>query len=106
MATQTPPLNAYKPPPTEVTNCKKSKRSGGDLVCACFWEECEEWHHEFQRRFGAPSVTNVADGASNSLHPWAGSLVSINIVNGINTGDNFRMNTRMADTAPLIIWLV
>jgi hypothetical protein len=29
---------------------------------------------------------NVADGASNSLHPWAGSLVLINIVNGRNTG--------------------
>jgi hypothetical protein len=29
---------------------------------------------------------NVADGASNLLHPWAGSLVSISIVNGRNTG--------------------
>jgi hypothetical protein len=86
MATQTPPLNTSKPPLTEVTNCKKSERSGGDLVCACSWEECKEWCHEFQRRFGAPSETNVADGASNSLHPWAGSLVSINIVNGRNTG--------------------
>jgi hypothetical protein len=86
MATQTPPLNASKPPLTEVINCKKSKRSGGDLVCACSWEECEEWRHEFQRRFGAPSVTNVADGASNLLHPWAASLVLINIVNGRNAG--------------------
>jgi hypothetical protein len=34
----------------------------------------------------APSVTNVADEESKMLHPWAGSLVLINIVNGRNTG--------------------
>jgi hypothetical protein len=86
MATQTPPLNASKPPLTEVTNCKKSKRSGGDLVCGCLLlGRMRGMAPRVPVCSGVPSVTNVADGASNSLHPWAGSLVSINIVNGRNT---------------------